>query len=157
MNDPLEPLLGPPPVAHPDFRERLRLQTSQVLRRRRRVHRLTRLATCAACLLAVALWWWQARLPQAIVPDQAVLPTPTPAAAKEQTAVALEWQAFDSPEPERAAHYLAAGNQYVEETQDYAAALRCYEQALADQQQEIRPDDNWLVMALKMDQKRREN
>ncbi len=69
----------------------------------------------------------------------------------EPTLLDLEWRAFDSRE-NRAALYFAVAKRYLEERQDYEAALRCYRQALDAAGQEelaIRPDDNWFVMALK--------
>jgi hypothetical protein len=69
-------------------------------------------------------------------------------------AVALEWKAFDAPPPHKTALYLEAGNRYVEDDRDIASAVRCYGQAVQTAQAkdlEIDPDDNWLVMALKLD------
>jgi hypothetical protein len=74
--------------------------------------------------------------------------------------VAPERHVFDRPAPRRAERYLEAGNYFVDEAHDYASALRCYEQALAGGDAsalEITPDDNWLVMALKIDQQRKEH
>jgi hypothetical protein len=69
-------------------------------------------------------------------------------------AVALEWRAFDAPAPHKTALYLQAGDRYVEDGRDLASAVRCYGQAVQTAQAkdlEIDPDDNWLVMALKLD------
>jgi hypothetical protein len=181
MNDPLEPL--PDEVLpRPEFREILRDHTTLVLRSRRRARRVAWFATAAACvaLVTLVIGWWRSSemdLDGIVVgnlfvpkhgPDQPQPPGPTEDKPKSPMHAAVplptgpvlcELQAFDSPPPARAERYLDAGNRYLEETQDYASALRCYEQALGagGPTQEISSDDNWLVMALKMDQKRREN
>jgi hypothetical protein len=70
-------------------------------------------------------------------------------------AVALEWKAFDAPAAQKATLYLRAGDRYVEDGRDLASAVRCYGQAVqvaTAEALEIDPDDNWLVMALKLDQ-----
>ena len=164
--DPLEPLLTPAAAAQPAFRAELRTRTSHFLRRQRRLRWLPGIVACAACLLLVfgIAWWFLARLARVEqgemakpAPPRQEAPPPPPAPASGPTAVALEWQAFDSPLPQRRQRYLEAGNHYVEQAQDYESALRCYGQALAagGEALEISPDDNWLVMALKIDQKQK--
>jgi hypothetical protein len=62
-----------------------------------------------------------------------------------------EWQAFDSGE-DRAEQYLRAGADYLMEESDPQSALRCYGQALDAGGQTslaVRPDDDWLLMAIK--------
>jgi hypothetical protein len=170
--DPLDALLSQPaiPEVHA-LRARLRFETSEVVRRRRPFLRLARVAAAAACLLIcllalrgliviltpdptpqsqkqLSLNWHGPPLPPP-VKESAPAPPPSP--------VALEWAAFDSPPAEQSARYLEAGDQYAEESQDYAAALRCYRQAIASGDPaatEFDPDDNWLVMALKRDQRK---
>lgn len=81
---------------------------------------------------------------------------PPPVVAKAPLpAVALEWKAFDAPGVQQSALYLQAGDRYVEDKHDLASALRCYVQSVQAapvETLEIDPNDNWLVMALKMDQ-----
>jgi hypothetical protein len=62
-----------------------------------------------------------------------------------------EWQAFDSRE-RRTEQYLRAGAEYLKEESDPQSALRCYRQALdagSDADLVVRPDDDWLLMAIK--------
>jgi hypothetical protein len=77
-----------------------------------------------------------------------------PAPVKEPPpAVALEWQAFDAPRAKQPALYLKAGDRYVEADRDLGSAVRCYGQAVhAAPTVEIDPNDNWLVLALKVDE-----
>jgi hypothetical protein len=164
LPDPLEPLLAAASTAYPEFRAELRTRTSRALGRRRRLRSLGRVASAACVLIGVALVLWVQRRPlpeqQAKIEVRALPPVIVEPPPVEKDALTLEWQAFDSPLPQRSERYLEAGNQYVQEAQDYESALRCYEQALATggaQVQEINAGDNWLVMALKRDQKRREN
>src|SRR4051812_19936155 len=130
---PREALLTPPAV--PDeggpLRQRLLGQTTAVLRRRRRLRRLARAAGLAACY-AAGLVTMHGLAPRPPLPPPAEVaqqsPTPRPPAAEpvpEPPALALEWQAFDS--PDRGAElYRQAGDRYLSEEADPAAALRCY-------------------------------
>jgi hypothetical protein len=80
---------------------------------------------------------------------------PAPAVDKSAPlAVALEWKAFDAPGAKRSELYLKAGDRYIEDQRDLASAVRCYSQAVQmahAKDLEIDPDDNWLVMVLKLD------
>jgi hypothetical protein len=63
-----------------------------------------------------------------------------------------EFEAQLAPPAERAAQLRKAGDLYLEQANDYAAALRCYSQAFnaaGPEALEFSPDDNWLVMAIK--------
>jgi len=137
-----------------------------MLRRRLWLRRLAWAASCAACwllgVLAAQAWRPAPASPRSPGPtaEVAVAPAPQPETPAPPTAVALEWQAFDSAAPAQAALYLTAGNRYFEEMQDYESALRCYRQALAAGDArllEVRPEDNWLVAALKLDRNTKEN
>jgi hypothetical protein len=174
---PLDEFLSNPP-ARPEpaaLRRALLLRTSLHVRRRRLVRRLVAAASVAAAILLTAVTIWiaiyghaapEAReqpfveqrkdkpMPPQIREDEKPAGKQTP----EQTllpAVAMEWKAFDAPAAEKTALYLQAGDRYVADGQDLASALRCYGQAVKTAPAEalaIDPDDNWLVMALKMDQ-----
>lgn len=165
--DPLDDLLAPEPILAPtDLRERLRAQTAQHIRRRRRTRRLTRTAAGVG-LLVVALgllWVWFAVRSAWVVPPQTRRQEPPPAPPAPRTptvplppALALEWQAFDSTPEQRPVRYLEAGNEYVTRDDDYEAALRCYRKAFdagGAAALEINSDDNWLVMAIKLDRRK---
>jgi hypothetical protein len=72
-------------------------------------------------------------------------------------ALAKEWQAFDTRGPERVRLLLEAGDRYIADHHDLASAVRCYRQALdaaPDDVLEINPNDNWLVMAMKLDRQK---
>jgi hypothetical protein len=145
-------------AADPEFKANLRVRTSHAVRGRRPL-RLLAYVGAACVLLGLAARWRHNPSADVPPPDQQAArpqaPVDEPAAP-----AALEWQAFDGPRPLRAQRYRDAGNQYLDQTQDFAAALRCYEQALASAaagEREIDANDNWLMMALKIDQKRREN
>jgi len=154
--DPLDNMLGPHHPTAPALEARLRRATSDVVRRRRYLRRagqvVAGLVAVAAGVLAV---WLVVRQPRREESVQVPAPAPPPARAPEPvappTALALEWQAFDSKD-ERPAQYFRAGDQYLEAEGDYAAALRCYTQALASctaDDLEFAENDNWLVLALK--------
>jgi len=70
----------------------------------------------------------------------------------------LEWNAFDaSDDQERVRLYFQAGDLYLDRHNDIQAALRCYHQAIhyCDARAlEFDPNDHWLVMALKRDQRK---
>jgi hypothetical protein len=175
-HDPLDGLLSPPamPEDHA-LRARLRYETSQRVSRRRPIFRLARVAAAAACLAVCLLALRgvmvllipaadpqrprQISLSGNLFPPGQANPAPNPEAPAPSppSPAALEWAAFDSPAAERPARYLEAGDQYLEEAQDYAGALRCYRQAMESGDPaalEVDPDDNWLVMALKRDQRK---
>jgi hypothetical protein len=147
--DPLGSLLGPPADLASDgtLRNRLREQTTRILRRRRYARRLMWAAALAACYLAGMAT--PRRLPPVSSPRE-MADRPQPAGSPER-AVALEWRAFLS-EQERASLYQRAGDQYLEKESDPESALRCYEAALDagdDAARAVSSDDSWLLMAIK--------
>ena len=161
LPDPLQELLQPAPAREPiELRERLRGQTSRLVRRRLIVRRMASAGAVAACLFAAALVGYFVRPklePVVAVPPVVEMPQQPEAVvvevAQEPMAnpVDLEWQAFDS-QKNRAASYFLAGNKYLEASEDVESALRCYTQALdacTAAELEITPDDNWLVVTLK--------
>jgi hypothetical protein len=153
--DPLGDLLGPPAVAAEDGRlqDELRRRTCRVLRWRRRGRRLAWAAALAACYAAgMATPHGRTPTPPPAVPEVAARPdVPPPAPPPPKSAVALEWQAFDSTD-HRAELYRRAGDEYIELESDPESALRCYAAALdaagvADRA--VSASDNWLLMAIK--------
>ena len=160
MNDPLEQFLGadfngPPPAA---LQQEVLAKTTHVLRRRRIVRRLAWAGAMAACFVAGMLTML---LVQGAPQQKVEIVDPGPQAKKQEpekklpepavSLVELEWRAFDSRD-NRARLFLEVGHRYFEERQDFDSALRCYRQALDAAPMEelaVRPDDNWLIAALK--------
>lgn len=176
-DDPLERLLGAGEAESPALRERLRQETLGCVRRRRRVRRLWQASAAAACVLVACFVIWHgmrsrvvqdpeqnarhnvaevkpAPAPQPVPQPEAIPVAAAPAEADPLTAAALEWRAFDSQGEERSRRYFEAGDRYLEVERDYASALRCYSQALADARPgelEFATDENWMVwMVLKL-------
>ena len=167
--DPLDDLLRPPaePPAEP-LRRRLLEETTAVLRRGRRIRWAALISSWAACFAvgAAAMLLWQnlgSRIeekppvtknstePKPEIPNLNPEPPKEKPVSAEATALAKEWEAFDSTK-NRAALFFEAGDRYLAESNDTASAIRCYRQALAAARPEelaIRPDDNWLVLFLK--------
>jgi hypothetical protein len=168
MNDPIERFLstdfnGPP---SPALRQAVLAQTARSLRRRRLRRRLAMLAALAACFLAgmgtMAVVWQMAnggmsgegRVASGEKKQNQPAKPPDASSIKPEASpslIDLEWRAFDSRE-NRAALFFEVAQRYLEEQNDYESALRCYRQALDAAPKEglaIRPEDNWLVMALK--------
>lgn len=164
--DALDALLTPttPLAGNEPLRQVLLLQTTRVLRRRRRLKQAGFVAALTGCFLAgimvvryvVPAAGSREVVQQPVVPDETpALPAPAVQQAGLQ-AVVLEWQAFDSPD-QRAELYRRAGDLYVSEGCDPHAALRCYQNALdngSDGDLVISADDNWLLMALKNDRQK---
>jgi hypothetical protein len=162
-DDPLERLLlADESDAAPELRARLRQATLGCVRRNRRVRQLCRLGAVTSVLLALAALWYirfnrvqdERANPRISVNVQPVpqKTEPAPAVTTPVSAADLEWQAFDSQGEERSRRYFQAGNRYLEMEADYASALRCYSQALADvspRDLEFTPDDSWLLLTLK--------
>ena len=158
--DPLERLLAPPASAaggDAALREAVFRRTAGVLRRRRRLLALARGGALAACYLAGLLTTHGLERRPAAPSPVPVAPPPqagAPAAHDPPAAVsalAAEWQAFDS--PDRGAElYRRAGDRYLTEEADPLAAVRCYGNALnagAAQELAFDADDSWLLMAIK--------
>jgi hypothetical protein len=158
-HDPCADFLDTPPTAPADaaFRQRLLEQTRRLLRRRLWRRRAGFTAALAACYLAgvvtMELLHPTVPAPSEIEKPDGARPSTPP--SKEVvtglTAVALENRAFDSEEP-RPELYRMAGDRYLAESGDLQAALRCYRQALdesPEQDLQVKPEDNWLLIALK--------
>jgi hypothetical protein len=167
MNDPVEQFLASDftEPAPPELRQAVLAGTTRVLRRRRLARRLAWATALAACFLAGmgTMLLWQTlepseqqaqRLPvsenvSAKQPETKAAPPTNP--EPPLSLVDLEWRAFDSRE-NRAALFFEVARRYLDEMHDYDSAVRCYSQALdaaPKEQLAIRPNDNWLVMALK--------
>jgi hypothetical protein len=157
-----------------ELRQSLRLQTTRVLRRRKRFKQVGYAAVLAACYLA-GLATMQLRLsmpaprvaeemaqhgpdtvppaaPTTSPPETAALPIDNdpdvPAVVFER--VAVVWA------DKRPDLYRRAGDRYEREG-DYQAALRCYTRFLetsSENERAISADDTWLLMSLKKDRQR---
>jgi hypothetical protein len=154
--DPLDGLLAaPPPPDTAALRGALLERTTRLVRRRRRLRRLAlgaALAT-AACALAgvvvVRLAVRPAQSPQEV--ERHPHPPRAPVTPPDGSALALEYDAFDSTDG-RSELYRRAGDRYLTEEADPQSALRCYGNALetgTEKDLTISPDDNWLLMAIK--------
>jgi len=161
MSDPIDDLLnrGLPSAGNEPLQNALRRRTTRLLRRRRRIRRLASLAALAACFLAgmATMHWFTPPPPTA--PEPATAPViaekkPAPAPVVEpmpRNATVVEWQARTQPDT-RAAQLRRAATLYLNEDQDYAAALRCYGDALSAAGPDALAfslDDDWLEMAIK--------
>jgi negative regulator of sigma E activity len=149
--DALDELLAAPqpPADAEALRQKLLSQTTGVLRFRRRVRQATWAAGLAACVAAV-VFGFRGRPPAPVAPQPEVSDLPAPP-APDESALALEWRAFDSPN-RQAELYRQAGDRYLTEGEDLQAALRCYANALdtaTDDDQKVSPSDSWLLMAIK--------
>ncbi len=162
------------------LRQSLLIETTQVLRARRRFARLRTFAGMAACYAAGALTmlafaWsrWSAdstqvatrdSTPAVAAPDEydenlaahepSALETDDEADANETNLPArvLERLAELAADDEYRAMYRRAGDRYLTETSDIAAAVRCYGLALKGAPSEalVHADgDNWLIGSLK--------
>src|SRR5207249_4661177 len=121
-------------AGHDALREAIWRQTSGVLRRRRVVRRGFVLLALAGCYAAGLLTTGALRAPQQsvqIVAYHSIQQTPAPAPPRREaeSAVALEWQAFDSTAG-RAELYRKAGDHYLADLDDVRSAARCYRLAL---------------------------
>jgi hypothetical protein len=171
MNDdtPLDDLLHAPPAAPSNaLRHELLHRTTRVVRRRRLVRRQADVSALAAAVVVAALVGGSLRPPPPapIAPPPPIAQQAPPAQMPEPkspepepmpAALVKEWQAFDTRGPVRLALLLEAGDRYIADHHDLASAVRCYRQALdaaPENMLEIRPTDNWLVMALKLDRQK---
>jgi hypothetical protein len=167
MSDPLEDFLCRDfsCEASEALRQALRERTGRVLRRQQRLKKLALAGAMAACFLA-GMTTMYGVLPLFAAKSEPQPPVANVATKKIEPATAeqplpsaqmVELQAR-AQTAERVARLRRAGDLYLLEEQDYAAALRCYAQALNDadaQTLEISPGDTWLEMALK-DARRKE-
>ena len=165
MIDPMHPdeqaferLLMPGGEASPQaLRTALRLQTTGILRRRRRLKRLgtiTVLAGCYAAGLFTFLFWLpqpaererQVAIANVVEEPVAALSTPD-----KVPPILLEYQAPLAAKEDRSRLYREAGDLHASENNNWNAALRCYRESLneAPADTEISTGDNFLLMALK--------
>jgi hypothetical protein len=150
-------------AASRQLQEALRQQTTRRVRRRAVRRRALWAVLAAACVGSAVLLWLRPWLGPAPVEDERQhaqqpesAPVPERPPEPEPSALALEWQAFDSKE-DRAARYFRAGNAYLEQHYDHEAALRCYRQALAycrADDLEFDSSDSWLLMTLKNERRK---
>ncbi len=165
MTDPIDDFLNRDFAANSasELRERILMETTRALQRRRYLARLPWAGYLAASFLAgvgTVLLWHFAQMPHGTTQNlhttkteakrESPVPTPNDIDAS-LTALDLEWRAFDSKD-NRAALFFAAAKRYLDDRQDYESALRCYGQALdalPPEELQVRPEDDWLVMALK--------
>jgi len=163
MSDPLDDLLRPEATATtPVWKNALRDRTTKMLRRRRQARRIVSISALAACFVGgiIAAHFFRSEppvvhetqyvfVPAKSKPDKPVKPTEQ--SEPKLTALALEWQAVES--PDRSAElYRRAGDRYFEEENDVESALRCYRQFLKAchaSELGIAPQDNWLLVTLK--------
>jgi hypothetical protein len=149
--DALKELLAAPkpPGDAEGLRQRLLHQTTGVLRFRRRVRQAAWAAGLAACVAAVVFGLrWRTPAPVTPQPEVAQLPSPP---QQDESALALEWRAFDSPNRQTEL-YRHAGDRYLAEGEDLQAALRCYANALdtaTEDDLKLSSSDSWLLMAIK--------
>jgi hypothetical protein len=176
MSDPLLPgalesfLQEPPvPAAAGPWRATVLRQTLDMLRRRRRRRRALMGVGVAAALMLAGLALYLAQhagrekpplSPVPLAQHRPELPAQAmrqPSATRGKTPLEEEWAAFDAQPGERARLYFHTGDRYLNECQDLESAVRCYQQALrlcGAEELAFNPNDNWLVMALKQDQRK---
>jgi hypothetical protein len=68
------------------------------------------------------------------------------------SALALEWQALESPS-RRPDLFRKAGDRYLEDNGDVESAVRCYRTALdlgTSEDARVSPTDSWLLVSLKV-------
>jgi hypothetical protein len=177
LPEPLEDFLNHPPSLAQDraTRDSILQKMSRQLQQARRPRWPMALAGAAAIALAFGSAYYVYVLRTMPVPEPQPRfvkekdPTPddTPVAPPEPKLILvksiphpreLENRAFDvEDESTRVRLYFQAGDQYLDRFEDVQSALRCYQQAIffCDANDlEISPNDNWLVMALKRDQRK---
>lgn len=161
--DPVDSMLRPPsPPENEPLRQAVYTQTQCVLHRRRR---LRQFAYAASLLLSFAAGAGVMRMAtrtefgddengRAGGVSPLILPShqgaDAPRSPTPDSALDAEWVAFDSTE-RRGELYRQAGDHYKDEN-DLQSALRCYSNALdngSEQDLDISPKDNWLLMAIK--------
>jgi hypothetical protein len=171
MADDLDELLGPKPG--PDnaaLRAAILRRTGRAIRLRPGARR-AKLAAAAAVLLAAggAAGWLIKPAPTLTPPEKEFVAVPVavavppaepapPAPAESVTAEQLELRAEQADDRATAAAlYRQAGDRYLADRNDSAQAARCYRLFLMHAGKgglAVSPDDSWLLIALKLDQKR---
>lgn len=168
-------LARPSEPANTELRHSLLLQTTRVLRRRRRLRQCSYAALLATCYLAgiATAYFWPHSTSIPAVADQAAPETlperppippvsPPPMLAQTPTidpnlpAPALEKLGELASAEQRAAHFFMAGDRY-EKAGEMSAALRCYKLALdagTESDLVVAESDSYLLMALKTARKK---
>ena len=168
-------LLTPKPVvANEALKADVLARTTRRVRRFAWRRRATRAAACAACF---GLGWATTYLRPAPAPEVVYVPVPgevppvadapgspgqDPASRERQrpeppaprlSPAEMELAAEQIPDKAEAARrFRAAGDHYLREFADYAAALRCYRNFLDEADpadRAVAPDDTWLLTSLK--------
>jgi hypothetical protein len=175
MTDPIDDLLRPSAPALDDpLRPALLLQTTRLLRRRRRLKRLAFVAVMAACYAAGVMtmrFWMAAGGAEKQIAEKPLQETPrtpnrvkklpkkekqgVPSPGGQESALALEWRAIDNPK-NRFQLYRRAGDLYLQDN-DVPSALRCYRGALEAAPARARifsAQDNWLFMIAKQERQK---
>jgi hypothetical protein len=147
--------------ARDGLQQELRDRTTRVLRRRRRLKRAGQAGLLAVFFLAGMATMYVFRQDAQEKPAAPVAhgtprtPQEVQVAELPPTAAVLELRAQQSTD-QRAQQLRRAADKYLQEEKDFAAALRCYSQALDDGALDSSPDDTWLETALKY-ARRKEN
>ncbi len=140
----------------------LRQKTTHLLRRRRRLRYLAVAGMAAACYVAGLATMW-------LLPPRTVTIIQEPAAGLAKAEPENPAPQPDRPEvhemlaqanpDQRSTQLRIAGDLYLQQRQDYAAALRCYTASLdagGPAALEVQPEDSWLVKAIKKDRRKGE-
>ena len=164
--DPLDQLLrpDPPAMAAPVWKDSLLARTTRTLRWRRLGRRVSIVAALAACYVAGLASMRLLRAEPAVEvrkeivyvteekkPESLPERVTPPASERPLTALALEWQAAESPGGSAELN-RRAGDRYFAEENDLASAVRCYKRFLStcpETELEVAPQDNWLLVTLK--------
>ncbi len=129
-------------------------RTTRVVRRRRIAKRVAIGVVCVVCYSAGLLttrWFASANPSAEVVAVNSEQPVPTTEPLGQSSPWTLEWQAVDSA-VNRPDLFKQAGDRYLHEFGDLAAAVRCYRSALeigSAADTTVGPDDSWLLIALK--------
>lgn len=152
--------LSPSPTrASPGLlRERLRLQTTGVIRQRRRVKRIAWAAALLVCYLAgvaSSRAWLSGETParvDQIAQDEPQPAPPAPAPPGDQVRPVREKPGIAATKKNRFEVLKRSGDEFLREPEDLALAVRGYMRALdaaSPEERSLSPNDSWLLMALK--------
>lgn len=149
----LDELLQPDPLVQQDpiLREQLGKRTLREVRWQRRRRRLTAIASLVGAYAAGVLTVLAIRPPELSAPTS--IRHPLVVQVKESL-VDLECRALEQPEKAQQL-YKTAGDRYLAED-DPANAARCYGNSVgaAPEDTQLNPDDNWLLMAIKLSRRK---
>lgn len=169
MPDELDDLLGPKPGdVSPHIRGALLTRTQRHLVRVKWTRRLTKAAAVAAVFAGGGVMGWLAKpdrtavevavAPPEVVVVPVIVPVPesapsAPGPVAALTPGKLELLAEQADDPAEAGKlYRRAGDAYLNDTQDYRNATRCYRLFLTrggDAALSLDPGDSWLLTSLK--------